>query len=90
MLDTLLRILSEGGTYSPSDLAQELGVGEGLVRQMIEDLTALGYLSPLADSCGMDCGQCPDSANCCASSPSRAWQLTAKGRRAAVAEDAGQ
>jgi len=90
MLDTLLRTLANGGTYSPSDLAQELGVAEVLVHQMIEDLAALGYLSPMEDYCGMNCGRCPHSEGCCVSGRGRAWQLTGKGRRFAAGKDDGQ
>jgi hypothetical protein len=90
MLDALLKSLSNGGTYSPTDLAQELGVGEALVHQMIEDLTVLGYLSPLVDSCGMTCARCPHSEGCCVGGRGRAWQLTAKGRRAAAGKDQAQ
>ncbi|HEM60659.1 MAG TPA: hypothetical protein ENO24_00040 [Chloroflexi bacterium] len=90
MLDTLLKTLSRGGTHSISDLASELAVGEGLVHQMIEVLVSLGYLSRLATSCERACEQCPMSGVCSASSDrGQAWQLTEKGRRAALGEDHG-
>jgi len=90
MLDTLLRTLSKGGTHSISDLASELGVGEGMVHQMIEDLVSLGYLSPLSVSCERACEQSPMSGVCSAGSDrGQAWQLTEKGRRAALGDDHG-
>ncbi|HJX38981.1 MAG TPA: Lrp/AsnC family transcriptional regulator [Anaerolineae bacterium] len=83
MLDTLLRILSEGGSFSSSDLAKRLGVGEELLHEMIERLVGLGYLRSLAGSCGQNCGQCAQSGACCVGVQGQAWSLTEKGRRAA-------
>jgi len=90
MLDTLLRTLSRGGTYSTSELARSLSVGDDLVRRMIEDLVSLGYLSRLAVSCQRICEQCPFSKGCCATSGrGQAWQLTEKGIRAVAGENDG-
>lgn len=83
MLDTLLRILSEGGTYSPADLARRLDVGEELVHEMIDGLVRLGYLGSLAGSCGQNCGHCAESAACSVGIRGQAWTLTEEGKRAA-------
>ncbi|MDH4208436.1 MAG: Lrp/AsnC family transcriptional regulator [Anaerolineae bacterium] len=83
MLDKLLRILSEGGTYSPSDLSRKLDVGEELVREMIAGLVRLGYLGSLAASCAQNCGRCAQSTVCSVSVRGQAWTLTEDGKRAA-------
>ena len=43
----LLRLLGGGGIRSTAELAQALGVHEGLVRMMAEDLARRGYLAAL-------------------------------------------
>lgn len=81
MLITLLKTLSAGGTYSLSDLAQRLEVGEELVRQMVEHLVTLGCLGPAAGPCRQECKACSLEASCL-SRPEHSWTLTEKGRRA--------
>lgn len=78
-MEELLRRIAEGGTYNLSDLAQELGVGEELLRQMIEDLVRLGYLRPVAGSCESHCTGCPLAKTCAVGGPTRVWALTKKG-----------
>ena len=58
MLQRLLELVAEGGLHSHTDLARELGVSEGLVGQMIEDLARMGYLRPVAGNCQSQCTGC--------------------------------
>jgi predicted ArsR family transcriptional regulator len=79
MLEELLRRLAEGGTYNLSELARELGVGEELLRQMIEDLVRRGYLRPVAGNCQGQCAGCPLAETCAIGGPTRVWALTERG-----------
>lgn len=61
----LLRLLSAGGIRSTSELAQKLGVSEGLLTMMAEDLVRRGYLVALSGGeCGSSCAGCSLSAAC--------------------------
>ena len=79
MLQRLLDLVAEGGLRSYADLARELGVSEGLVGQMIEDLARRGYLRPVAGSCESRCTGCSLAETCAAGGPTRVWALTEKG-----------
>ena len=81
MLERLLGALAEGGAYSYGDLAKTLGVGEGLVHQMVEDLVRMGYLRPLRQSCEEECGGCSRAAACTVGGQGHAWALTEKGSK---------
>ncbi len=87
MLKALVQELAQGGGASRAELARRLDVSEGLVSQLLEDLTRRGYLAPLAppSACGgcNGCGLRKAGAGCgtAASPPLTGWQLTAKGRR---------
>lgn len=66
----LLRLLSAGGIRSTAELAQKLGVSDGLVTMMAEDLMRRGYLAALSggDACDAGgrtaCSGCSLSAAC--------------------------
>ena len=83
MLDRLLQILAEGGAHSYADLARNLGVGEGLLQQMIEDLARMEYLKAVGKSCGAKCEECPVAGVCAVGGRGQVWSLTQKGRRVA-------
>lgn len=78
-MEELLRRIAEGGTYNLSELAQELGVSEELLRQMIEDLAQRGYLRPVAGDCQGHCAGCPLAKTCTIGGPTRVWALTERG-----------
>jgi hypothetical protein len=85
MLKKILQEMSTGNVYSRADLARRLGVSEGLLAQMMEDLARKGYLAPL--TAALDCGGCSRCngrkvCNGCGSSEAtmpKGWALTAKG-----------
>lgn len=62
----LLRLLSAGGLRSTSELAQKLGISNGLVVMMVEDLTRRGYLVALsgAQECSTSCAGCGLASAC--------------------------
>ena len=83
MLRELLQLIAEGGTRTRTELARELGVSEGLVEQMLEDLARMGYLTPMEGRCISQCTDCPLARTCAVGTPARIWALTEKGQKAA-------
>jgi hypothetical protein len=65
-----LQLLSRGGIRSTSELARQLGVSDGLVTLMAEDLTRRGYLVALSggerSECGAGCAGCELTPACAA------------------------
>jgi len=83
-------MLAEGGVHTPVELAKRLDVSEGLVEQMLADLSRLGYLRSVSSptcqaSPGADfepCADCPLSSACSVCEPgSQVWALTQKAFR---------
>jgi hypothetical protein len=89
----MLSLLSEGGIASTADLARRLGVSEGLIGMMAEEMTRRGYLARM-DGCHGGCGGCHAASSCAASPSGTAPEatsgalllLTSKGRQAAAGE----
>ena len=83
----MLRLLDDGGIHPMAELARRLGVGEGLVAAMADDLGRRGYLAEVAQSCGTACAGCSLRSACALPGPPaaapRLLALTARGRRAA-------
>lgn len=89
MLIRILKKLTEGGIYSNSSMARELGIDEGIVEQMIIQLQHKGYIEKDSmDCCPQGCGcgskECTKKSSCCGSNSSNAsvsiWRVTDKGR----------
>ncbi|MBN1877228.1 MAG: winged helix-turn-helix domain-containing protein [Anaerolineae bacterium] len=92
MLKRVLQELSTGNVRSQADLAQRLGISEGLLMQMMEELMHKGYLMPVmpTPACG-GCSGCGVGKTCPTKTldklpASRKWILTAKGYHAAGVE----
>ena len=83
MLDQLLQNLAQGGAHSYADLTRALGVSEGLLQQMIEDLVRMGYLRAVGDDCQAKCDDCPMAGVCAVGGRGQVWSLTEKGSRIA-------
>jgi predicted ArsR family transcriptional regulator len=81
-LNRILELVTKSGVRSQAKLAEELGVSQGLVGQMIEELAQRGYLLPVADGCRGLCTDCPLAMTCTVGGPTRVWALTEKGRKA--------
>lgn len=86
MLWELMRMIAEGQIHNQVELARQLGVSEGLVEQMLEDLARMGYLTPVEGSCISQCAACPLAKFCTVGTPTRLWSLTEKGQRAVEKE----
>ena len=87
MLERLLDLLATGGIHTPGELAARLGVSDGLLDQMLADLSRMGYLrqvgdvacSPSPDAPSRRCGGCSLASACAAGQPGgRMWALTDK------------
>lgn len=85
-MNGMLRMLGDGGIHSTAELARRLGVSEGLVVAMMDDLGRRGYLAAVNTSCETACAGCGTQATCALpdapSNAPRLFALTAKGRRA--------
>jgi len=78
MLKELIEMLSEGQVHTQRELAKRLGVSQGLIEQMLQDLSRLGYIQRTKKQPGTSCAACP-MARLCASEPSeRMWTVTSK------------
>jgi hypothetical protein len=75
-----LQILNEGGTHTPADLAHRLGVGQGLLEQMLADLERMGYLRQMPARCPSHCAGCPLDGRCAVVEGGRVWSLAEKSR----------
>lgn len=90
MLKKVLQEMSIGGVRDQADLARRLGVSEGLLSQMMEELAHKGYLTALETSSGCEgcsgrgggkaCSGCGFSA----AANLKGWALTARGLEAAM------
>jgi hypothetical protein len=89
MLKKVLQEMFKGNVHSRADLARRLGISEGLLSQMMEDLARKGYLAALETP--TDCSRCSGcggskACNGCGSSEAtvfKGWALTTKGLEAA-------
>jgi hypothetical protein len=80
-------MLAEGGLRTPTQLADQLGVSQRLVEDMLADLARMGYLRPVnglscrapADGESIPCSGCPISSACAVGKPGgQVWALTHK------------
>jgi hypothetical protein len=83
MLEELLRLVAEGGTYSYEDLMRHLSVSQPMLEVMLEDLARIGYLRSVGDGCEGRCQACP-MGGCSVTGPGCLWVLTDRGARAAA------
>ena len=82
----MLRLLDGDGILSTAVLARQLGISEGLVKIMAEDLSRRGYLAPISACCAANHGTCGLTAVCATQKTMSAplLVLTAQGRRIAT------
>jgi hypothetical protein len=92
MLKNVLQEISAGRARGHAELAQRLGISEGLLMQMVVELVRKGYLELVVAGvgCAGCCSHCGGAKRCPAAPDqllaSRLWVLTAKGRNAAQAD----
>lgn len=87
MLLAILKAMTQGTIHSQAELARRLKVSEGLLVQMLEDLTRMGYLRQIGGGCDSRCAACPLAKTCAVGGPTKVWALTEKGRRAVEDEE---
>ena len=84
-LERLLDLLVQGRVRTLVELADDLGVGLGLVDQMLADLGRAGYVDTVVQACDCRCDDCEvKSAPCSLVHSGRIWTVTQKGYRAAA------
>ncbi len=67
MLERLIALLEEGGTYRVADLARALDTTPELVEIMLEDLARRGIIRPMEMTCPSSraaCADCPLTSHC--------------------------
>ena len=84
MLKQLIEMLSEGQVHTQRELARRLGVSEGLVTQMLQDLARMGYVQRVKAQRNTSCAACPMARLCAPESNQRAWTPTSKVRGTSV------
>ncbi len=80
-LTALLAAIADGPTRSLGELARQLGLDEGLARQMVTTLAAGGYVHEARRTCATACDRCALQPGC-PSNDGRLWIVSAKGKRA--------
>lgn len=89
MLRELLKEIASGRAISIKDLAHNLGLEEGMVRAMVEELEKMGYLYSRSPECPVQCEGCPLSTTCKVVGIEKIWFLTEKGQKAVEEENHG-
>ena len=87
MLSKLIHLLSKDKIYLESTLANQLGVGEGMTRQLLHELAHLGYVENIVPTLtSSSCNDCASQCNSAKMPENRIaiWMLTEKGRQAAT------
>jgi hypothetical protein len=82
-LRKMLHVLADGGIHATVEVARRIGVSQGLVAAMVEDLARQGYLIPLESDCGTTCSGCWAAGSCDRpDTASTMLALSPKGRQA--------
>ncbi|MBN1953941.1 MAG: Lrp/AsnC family transcriptional regulator [Anaerolineae bacterium] len=76
MLERLLGLLRDGGSYHIAGLAQALDTTPALVRMMLEDLARRGYLRSVGAKCNGQCNGCALAGLCAVGTDGQVWALT--------------
>ncbi len=80
MLMHLLSQIADGGNLSRSELSRRLNVSHKLLEQMLLDLSRIGYIESVDDTCATSrCTHCPFSGECASINKGKRWVLTRKG-----------
>jgi len=83
MLNRLLQIIASGDLHTAPRLAQQLGVSEALLDNMLDELMRMGYLTSASAGCSGQCDHCAMGGTCAVGATGRVWVLTVAGERAA-------
>ncbi len=82
VLMKLLKIIANKGFYSKNAIAKEMGVAEGFLEEMVEQLFRMGYIEKVREQgCVGGCKGCA-KASCCSSSNANVVfiRITEKGK----------
>ena len=80
MLMQLLSQIADGNTLSHTELSRRLNINNELLKQMILDLSRMGYIESVDDTCATSrCTHCPFSGECTSINKGKHWVLTRKG-----------
>jgi len=74
MFDKLMSVLQRGGTVTVAEMARDLDTTPEVVAGMIDHMTRLGQLHPMAVSCDSACNQCLVVRDCQKPQRSRVWR----------------
>ena len=90
MLMHLLSQMADGNTLSHSELSRRLNISNELLKQMILDLSRMGYIESVDDTCPTNrCTHCSFSGECPSINKGKHWVLTCKGAHAAARRKEG-
>lgn len=82
MLMHLLSQIADGNTLSRSELSRRLKISNELLEQMLLDLSRIGYIESVDDTCTAStskCTHCPFSGECSSINSGNRWTLTRRG-----------
>jgi len=80
MLMQLLSRIADGDNLSCSELSRRLNISNELLKQMILDLSRMGYIESVDDTCATNrCTHCSFSGECASMNKGKRWVLTRKG-----------
>lgn len=80
MLMHLLSQIADGKILSHTKLSRRLNISNELLKQMILDLSRMGYIESVDDTCAMNrCTHCSFSGECASMNKGKRWVLTRKG-----------
>jgi len=78
-LESLLRRLASGRSYTFAELATEMDITTDLLEQMLGDLERAGCVRVVEESCVGRCDHCPYQGLCDLAHGGRIWAVTDKG-----------
>ncbi len=82
MLQLLWLLSSVERVSTTREMARTLGIGEDLLKKMIEDAVRFGYLAPAQAARAIGpCSDCGQRGGCLEATASLVWSLTPRGRR---------
>lgn len=80
MLMHLLSQIADGDNLSRTELSRRLNISNELLKQMILDLSRMGYIESVDDTCATNrCTHCSFSGECASMNKGKRWVLTRKG-----------
>ncbi len=77
--EVLQAIAQDDRVFSLDHLAQQVGIHQDLLKQILTDLVRAGYLRALGETCSQECDHCPLISACLTTQPLKVWVLTEKG-----------